>query len=210
LKTQIVPPVCPSCPACSSGACGSTCTNCGGKGGSGTLTNSGASLFDASGNPTTCDKLGFAGIAYDACGNKVRCNSPNSISGIVNNTVDTIGGTANKIIGTAGNVVEDVVDTTGNVLNTASNDITGLFKQSGSYRYGDNTNYVPNVPGNSNYGAVNVAGITNTNAHINQRSSPYYGTQNQTVDPYSYYGQLPNNGSANYMPITTDFSKFGK
>jgi hypothetical protein len=210
LKTQIVPPVCPSCPACSSGSCESTCTNCGGKGGSGTLTTSGASLFDASGHPTTCDKLGFAGIAYDACGNKVLCNSPNSISGIVNNTVDTIGGTANKIIGTAGNVVEDVVDTTGNVLNTASNDITGLFKQSGSYRYGDNTNYVPIVPGNSSYGAVNVAGINNTNAHINQRSSPYYGTQNQTVDPYSYYGQLPNNGSANYMPITTDFSKFGK
>jgi hypothetical protein len=29
------------------------------------------------------------------------------------------------------------------------------------------------------------------------------------IDPYSYYGALPSKG-ANYMPITADFSAFGK
>ena len=37
LKTQTIPPICPACPACPHGGNNSTCVNCGGNGGSGML-----------------------------------------------------------------------------------------------------------------------------------------------------------------------------
>jgi len=235
LKTQIVPPVCPSCPACSTGNCsGSTCSNCGGQGGSGTLSSSGVSLFDANGNPTTCEKLGANNFGYDASKNKVYCynnttsktsasgstsnntnnavsgltynnssggsnlnNNQNNVGGVFNNAVDEIGGTANKLIDTTGSIVSGVVNTTGGVLNTAANDITGIFKPSGNY--GGVSSAQP--------GSQNIIGSEPQG--INQRSS-YYGTQNQPADQYNYYGQLPTRGSSSYIPITADFSAFGK
>jgi hypothetical protein len=30
------------------------------------------------------------------------------------------------------------------------------------------------------------------------------------ADPFSYYGAIPKKGSSNFMPITADFSKFGR
>jgi hypothetical protein len=54
----------------------------------------------------------------------------------------------------------------------------------------------------------------NKNDKPNQRSTTYsqsgLGTNNQVNDPYSYYGQLPAKGKANYVPVTADFSRFGK
>jgi hypothetical protein len=35
-----------------------------------------------------------------------------------------------------------------------------------------------------------------------------YGTS--STDQYSYYGALPSKGNSNYMPVTADFSSFGK
>jgi len=266
LKTQIVPPVCPSCPMCTDGSCSnSVCTNCGGNGGSGILDKSGislfdacgnptscnklgpygiaydssknrvicgvydnqiqnnikakTSLFDASGNPTTCDALGPNGIAYDNCGNIIMCKDPNSLSGLLNNTVDTVGGVTNKIIGGVETVAGDVVSTTGDVLKTVSKDFTGLLKNN-PYQiqpsYGGNMNQ-PSYGGNMNqpYYGRNMnqpyyGGNMNQQSYggnINQQS---YGTQNQTVDQYSYYGQLPSNGNSDFLPITSDFSAFGR
>lgn len=37
-----------------------------------------------------------------------------------------------------------------------------------------------------------------------------YGTNTQYTDPYSYSGMLPAKSSSNFMPITADFSSFGK
>jgi len=252
LKTQIIPPVCPSCPACPNGSCGesnSSCTNCGGNGGSGTLTKTGVSLFDASGNPTTCEKLGSIGIAYDSSKNPVSCsslkdvpitntskvsnpepttvailktvtstaqNQPNSFGGVLNNTVNTVGGLANNIVGNVGSVAGGIVSTTGNVLNNAANDVTGIFKPGQS-----------NIMQGSRNGGINSMGQQSSPYGINTRRSlsspygtqlndgqqPYYGTQNQInnpVDQYSYYGQLPAKGDANFLPLTADFSAFGR
>ena len=223
LKTQIVPPVCPSCPACFDGNCsGTACSNCGGQGGSGTLSGNGISIFDACGNKTTCEKIGANKFGYDASKNKVYCynnnnvnnsnntntnnntnsagssnNNQNNVGGVFNNAVDEIGGTANKLIDTTGSIVSGVVNTTGGVLNTAANDITGIFKPRGNY--GGVSSAQP--------GSQNIIGSEPQG--INQRSS-YYGTQNQPVDQYNYYGQLPTRGSSSYIPITADFSAFGK
>lgn len=229
LKTQIVPPVCPSCPACSAnGTCGtaSACTNCGGQGGSGTLTQTGTSIFDASGNPTSCAKLGSTGVGYDASKNKISCanivsgvaasaaaapqiqtagaaasstikSGVNGVGDVVNTTVNKVGDVATNVVGAAGNLAGTVVKTTGSVLKTAADDVTGLFKSSG------NSNLQP----------------TNTDLTIRSAEQPkqsgtqrntYYGTHNQIVDQYSYNGQLTSRGSGNYMPITADFSAFAK
>jgi hypothetical protein len=45
----------------------------------------------------------------------------------------------------------------------------------------------------------------------NQINAPMIlGTQNQYSDQYSYYGTLPAKKQSNFIPITADFSKFGK
>jgi len=229
LKTQIVPPVCPSCPACSAnGTCGtaSACTNCGGQGGSGTLTQTGTSIFDASGNPTSCAKLGPTGVGYDASKNKISCanivsgvaasaaaapqiqtagaaasstikSGVNGVGDVVNTTVNKVGDVATNVVGAAGNLAGTVVKTTGSVLKTAADDVTGLFKSSG----------------NSNLQPTN-ADLTIRSAEQPKQSgtqrNTYYGTHNQIVDQYSYNGQLTSRGSGNYMPITADFSAFAK
>ena len=232
LKTQIVPPVCPSCPACSSnGTCGtaSACTNCGGQGGSGTLTQTGTSIFDASGNRTSCDILGPNGVGYDASKNQVSCANLNkgvaasaaaapqtqtagaaasaTIQGgivgagdVVNTAVNKVGNVASNVVGAAGNFAGSVVKTTGSVLKTAAGDVSGIFKPSGdSNKQGDaNDNQI-----------VRTQEQSQSKQSGTQRNS-YYGTHNQIVDQYSYNGQLTSRGSANYIPVTADFSAFAK
>jgi len=42
---------------------------------------------------------------------------------------------------------------------------------------------------------------------------PTYGVQNQSagpMNPYTYNGALSQKPSSNFMPLTADFSKFGR
>jgi len=193
LKTQIVPPVCPSCPMCPS-CNGGACSNCGGNGGSGTLAVGGNSVVRGDGISYRGD-----GISYNG--------RPNSVGGVINNTVDTAGGvvgagllgaglvgaaainTAGKAIGAAGQLAENVVD-----------DVTGLAKGAGS-------------------GVKDILTMRPTDVRkpvvINRTEGSFkspYGTTTgtQSGDQYSYYGALPSKGDSNYMPITADFSAFGR
>lgn len=232
LKTQIVPPVCPSCPGCASSSGSASCTNCGGQGGSGTLTATGKSIFDASGNATSCMNRPLATVVYDSSRNPLTCatvasgvastaapantantanaaaksdkatsstNGANGVGGVVNNAVNTVGGVATNVVGEVGNVAGDIVTTAGSIVNTVANDVTGLLKPSGQAA-----------------GAGAAAGAkTGAADSINPKQSgvqrnSYFGTQNQTVDQYSYNGQLPTKSASNFLPITADFSAFGK
>jgi hypothetical protein len=64
----------------------------------------------------------------------------------------------------------------------------------------------------------NPTDVSQNEDELNQRSTTYIspgsgtqGTQATSVnDPYSYYGQLPARGRANFIPITADFSSFSK
>jgi len=186
LKTQIVPPVCPSCPVCSTG----TCTNCGGNGGSGTLSNKGNTVVSGNSIPANNQNV--------SQNNQVNQNNQNNHNMNKNqnhhynhNNPNSIGGVVNRGIG----AVEHIAD-----------DATGLIKGFGSgvkdilmqgNRNGTN--------GNNPYGQVNRS--DNINRTEGAFNSPY-GTQN--IDQYSYYGALSNKGSGNFMPMTSDFSKFGR
>lgn len=180
LKTQIVPPVCPSCPSCPSVT--GVCTNCGGNGGSGTQGT------NTPGQPIT--------------------NSVNATAGVVNNAVNTsanllyAGASGTKdLVENTGSGVKDLVENTGSGIVNLAKSVGSGITQLGSPTDVSNKDSSNN---NRNYNdnTINRLGYYNSNGApvINQSS---------VTDPYSYFGAVPSK-PGNYMPVTTDFSKFGR
>ena len=188
LKTQIVPPVCPTCPTCPSTG---TCTNCGGSGGSGTKTTTGNSIVSGnnSGSNQNYSRLGSGTVESNANPDTIGGSltlSQYDLTATVEDVAKTGAGVVTGVAGTIGGVANNLISTTGSVLKP--NPMGGISTN------GQNT-----VDGTGN----------------NQRSTPGYtapglGTSNQYSDPYSYYGQLPPKGKTNYVPVTADFSRFGR
>ena len=190
LKTQVVPPVCPACPACP--ARSEICTNCGGNGGNGTLANTGSSVVNANGQPITrlTDSLGNTIVGTSrAAGQAISGTmgaAGQAISGTAGAAGQAITGTANV----AGNVITGTVGAVGNLASNVVGSATDLLKSTGS----------------------GITGLLNRSSSNNQHSN------NQTVlDPYSYQGQLnkprdlvATNTPAKYLPLTADFSAFGR
>ena len=119
---------------------------------------------------------------------------------------DTIGGSLTLMQYDATSTIEDVAKTGAGVVTGVAGTIGGvannLISTTGSV-------LKPNQ-----MGGIQNNGPNGPNAP-NQRSTPGYtppglGTNNQYSDPYSYYGQLPPKGKTNYVPVTADFSRFGR
>ena len=190
LKTQIVPPVCPTCPNCPS--CSGICTNCGGNGGSGTITGNvsasgttGAPIATATSNTinNTVSTVGnVAGKTVDAAGNVIG-GAAIGAGAVVGGVAIGAGEAVGDVASGAAGIVNNAINTTGNV----ANNLIGA----GQRGYGE-PGYGQSGYGQSGYG-----------------QSGYGQSKNVPIDNYSYYGALPPKGS-NYMPITADFSKFGK
>lgn len=188
LKTQIVPPVCPTCPTCPSTG---TCTNCGGSGGSGTKTITGNSIVSGnnSGSNQNYSRLGSGTVESNANPDTIGGSltlSQYDLTATVEDVAKTGAGVVTGVAGTIGGVANNLISTTGSVLK-------------------------PNPMGGISTNGQNTADGTGNN----QRSTPGYtapglGTSNQYSDPYSYYGQLPPKGKTNYVPVTADFSRFGR
>ena len=161
-----------------------TCPNCP-DGGGGTCTNCGGQ-----GGSGTKDNNGSS-----MAGGNATPTGP--VGSVVNNTVDAAGNVIGSTVNTAGSIVNTAIDTTGKVVSetvgAAANVANNLINAPG---------YVPPPPpmyGQPGYGTPPMYG------------QPGYGTQPgySTGADYSYYGALPPKG-ANFMPITADFSAFGK
>lgn len=213
LKTQVIPPVCPACPSCNYNA-GGACNQCGGNGGCGTKTNNGTSLVTG-GNAIrgAVDAVGdTAGGAVNAVGS-VAGDAVTAAGNVAGGAVDAAGNVVNKTVDTAGNVVNKTVGTVGNVATGAIGAATNLAT--------DVLGAVGNVLGAAG-NAVGAAGNGGQSGSMNQGSAP--GAMQQpaggqqppvsgstsTTDPYSYYGKLPAKNSNDFMPITANFSNFGK
>lgn len=191
LKTQIVPPVCPSCPSCTGNG---SCTNCGGQGGSGTLNADGSTVVN--GNTTLTNMPNTSAANYQMPPQTIQTPPDDNVKnqggtkgpGIINNTVDTAGKIVGGTVDTAGKVVGGTVGAVAGVANNAINTVGKILTQ-GEGSEGSNSLYSssgPPIPGQGQ--AVSV-------------STP--------IDNYSRYGALVSKGS-NYIPVTSDFSQFGK
>ncbi len=209
LKTQIVPPVCPSCPSCpscSTGTTGGVCANCGGNGGSGTLT--------TNGNTVVADTIRDKNIVRSAVGGAVNLGK-DAVGGAVDLTKDTVGGAVDlgkDAVGGAVDLTKDTVKGAVGLTKETVGGAVGLAKDT----VGGAVGLVKDTLG----GAVGLAkdvltpnpmyiGQTTNNSTGAQIGQPTYGTQTRNADIYSYYGALPSK-SSNFMPITADFSSFGR
>ena len=202
LKSSIVPPVCPSCPSCPS-SCNKdgVCTNCGGQGGSGTLS--------SNGNTT------------------LKIDTRTNIPGAVASLGGTVGDVANKALDTTG----DVVDEAGNLVKGAVTGTVGLAKDAVTGTVGLAKDAVSGTVGllkDAGSGVKDVltsrptqinsgASTTSTGtATADNQTQPYggkaYGSSSyggSGATNYNYYGAIPEKRS-NFIPITSDFSAFGK
>jgi len=208
LKTQIVPPVCPACPSCPANNKGNVCTNCGGNGGSGTQQFNGKDVY----------------------GNRI--NSPNSLGGVANNAIDDVTGIANNVIDTTGKGIAGAAslgkDTVSGAANLVTNAATGASNLATNAATGtvnlakDTVKGTVDLAKDTVKGTIDLAkdaayGITHLGeptkiGQNKQRNLNGQGQYNQSnhSDIYSYYGAVPDRGGSNYMPISSDFSKFGR
>jgi hypothetical protein len=202
LKSSIVPPVCPSCPSCPS-SCNQSgvCTNCGGQGGSGTLSSNGNTTIK------TDTRTNIPGAV---------ASLGNTAGDVANKALDTTG----EVVGEAGNLAKGAVTGTVGLAKDAVTGTVGLAKDVVSGTVGllkDAGSEVKDVltsrPTQINSGASTSATGTTT---ADNQTQPYggkaYGSSSyggSGATNYNYYGAIPEKRS-NFMPITADFSAFGK
>jgi len=213
-KSSVVPSVCPNCPNCSS-CSGGVCTNCGGQGGGGTSfgygqgqgqgqgqgrdpgpgriiydTGSGTKqLLEEAGSGTVglVRDAGAAGLGVAAVGAGLGVAAVEGGVGLAKDTVSGGVGLARETVGGTIDLAKSLgtgaVDVLGNKTPTQVGAPGNNTSESGEY--GDDRGEGGSA--RRNLGKQGIPGI----------------------DPYSYYGALPAKG-ANYMPITADFSAFGR
>lgn len=203
MKTQIVPPVCPSCPSCP--AIG-TCTNCGGKGGSGTQTTDGNSYLKDVGD--------YAKNAVGSAQDKAK----GVIMGTEDNVRDLITGTRDQVNLAAGSTVNIAKDTVSGAVGLGK-DIVGGTVGLGREIVGGTVGLGKDIVG----GIANLGRDQNNDVDRSGYSNSYGGSgsgsgsnqllpknNSSVVDQSNLYGAMPNKGKSNYMPLGSDFSKFGR
>jgi hypothetical protein len=172
----------PVCPTCPACTGNGVCTNCGGNGGSGTKTTNNAPISNLLENTGS----GAVRLVRDAG------------SGTVSLVRDTASGTvelAKDITsGTVGLVKDAATGTVSLVKDTASGSVE-LLKDVGK-------DIVDLVGGLTRPISNNLSATQSTTSSASTRYNP--GT-----DPTSYFGALPSKGG-NYIPVTADFSRFGR
>jgi hypothetical protein len=133
----------------------------------------------------------------------------------------------------AGALGSSAINTTGSVIKDVSKDVTGLaggagtgvkdvltqnqgrgqgFGPTNRSQTGDQSQLNSKLYGEDKTSSVGPDGkklaINRTEGAF---KSPYGTTTGtQSGDQYSYYGALPSKGPANFMPVTADFSAFGR
>ena len=230
-KTAIIPPICPSCAHSSGGVC----TNCGGNGGSGSNTGRKNKFSDflalygaqggayggaygpgggpgggprGSGIPGSDSERAYQ-MAKDAGSGTVGLVRDAGEAGLGVLAVGTVLG-AEAVGGTVGLAKEAVGGTVGLAKETVGGAI-GLAKEAGSGLTGVLKSNPMQLGGGGEGGVggpgLNGGGMQDTRQGQGTRGGK--GSSQNMIDPYSYNGALVSKGG-NYMPITTDFSAFGK
>lgn len=198
-KTQIVPPVCPACPTCPSSG---VCTNCGGNGGSGT-----SNVQQQQQQP---QQPGIVRSVADTTGR--------TITGVVDTTADVLKSTGS---GTA-DLLKSAGSGTTDLLKSAGSGTVDLLKSAGSGTYDfitgkwldENGNEQP-ANGRTPPQRASISGAQPPYGGGNRGNQQFRDGGGQGAgrmvppDNYNYNGALTEKGG-NFIPVTTDFSAFGR
>ena len=209
-KTQIVPPVCPACPSCPTSGGAGTCVNCGGGGGVG--------------------GGGIIGSAVGTTGN-VANNAINTAGGLVHEVGATAAGLAGYTLGSATGLARDTVSGTVGLAKDTASGTAGLARDAASGTYGAAKDVVSGTVGlgkdvvsgtvglgkdavNGTAGFIKSLGSGATQLSSGSGANPGYQGNPQyptgPLDPYTYNGALTKKPEANFVPVTADFSRFGR
>lgn len=219
LKTQVVPPVCPTCPSCPSS--GGVCTNCGGNGGSGTKHQDGKNILDRAvggtldvardtvggvtdlakttvGDATDLAKSAGSGasdLAKSAAGgaSDLAKSAAGGAVGLAKDTASGTIGVAREVAGGAIGLAKDVAGGAVGLVKDAASGVASVLPNVSLY---SSSPYVINGQPTTGYG------------YGGQVVPTVYNTRGN--DPYSMYGALQERSGGNYIPITADFSAFGR
>lgn len=236
LKSQCMPPVCPACPSCNcgttatSGPSPTTCVNCQGK-------NSLSSLIANSYTASDRWKQGGAGGGSGGPGpvtslitgtRDVLVGAENTVGNVVDTAVGgtallglgAIGGVAEvagdvtglggEVVGGTAGIANNLIDSVESIVNNAMNDLT--------QRIAPNTE-AP-LPPEEEEDLKKCKEDTHKKRH--KKTTPPPATQcaspavpggyqmGQGPGLNNYYGALGGRGASEFMPVTSDFSKFGR
>jgi len=191
LKTQMIPPICPACPACQTNT---TCTNCGGNGGAGVI----GGIAEGTGKVV-------GGIAEGA--GDVAEGAGKVVGGALAGTGSLAGG---ALLG-AGALVGGVASGVGSAIGGLGQGNHGQGIQ-GQGIQGQGIQG-QGIQGQGIQGFTLKTDPTRVGYYSGSNGQPQnvstgnsYGSY---IDKYSYNGALASKGG-DPMPVTSDFSKFGR
>jgi len=210
LKTKIVPPICPACPACPNFS--GNCLSCGNSTGSNyspsTSTTTSTSTSKTTSSPSSTSSTSSTSNSTNNNNRSIH-DGQNSVGGVINNTVNTVGDLGKTALVGAGMLGETALVGTGALAYSAGKGVTDLLHGN---RY--NNGYYNNYNYNQQNGGYRQNGGygQNTQMAIGQGAGiGGYGTnQSGPMNPYTYNGALSQKPSSNFIPLTSDFSKFGR
>jgi hypothetical protein len=147
-------------------------------------------------------------------------DTASGVGGFLKDTASGVGGFAKDTASGVGNFTKDTASGVGNFTKDTASGVGNFAKDTAS-GVGNFAKSVGN--GITSTSPTDVTTINNTtknnNRNFNDNDINRIGYQNASggpviqtssvTDPYSYFGAIPAKPS-NYMPITTDFSKFGR
>ena len=207
LKTQVVPPVCPTCPRCPHG--GGACTNCGGQGGSGTVGQAGSTLVGGGITGSVNNAVNTTGNLIGSVGTGITNTATNAVVGgtlLGAGAINTAGGLGGKVLDSGTGLARDTLG----LAKDAVSGTAGLARDAVSGTVGLAKDTVSGTVGLAKDVVSGTTGLlSNQQGSYSQGSQ---GSQNQqtNINSYSYNGTLPSRGSTNFMPVTADFSRFGR
>ena len=158
-----------------------------------------------SGICTNCGGQGGSGTISTTGNTIIQTDTRTNIPGAISSLGNTAGGIANKALDTT----ENIVDEAGNLIKGAVTGTVGLAK--------DTVSGAAGLLRDAGSGVKDVLTAHPTQINSRQNETQPYGgkTYGSTsyggsgATNYNYYGALPSK-SSNFIPITTDFSSFGK
>uniref|UniRef100_A0A6C0L7F7 Uncharacterized protein n=1 Tax=viral metagenome TaxID=1070528 RepID=A0A6C0L7F7_9ZZZZ len=237
LKTQIVPPV---CPACSTGSTCTNCGGQGGSGTVSQTgkTVVGGNKVGTGGRPENVSEKSSGTLSSNSGANTIGGVLNNTVDKVTDVAGAGLVGAGMAVGGVAlgaGALGSSAINTTGSVIKGVSKDVTGLaggagtgvkdvlmqnqgrgqgqgFGPTNRSQTGDQSQLNAQLYGQDNTSSVGPDGKKlDINRTEGSFQSPYGTTTGtQSGDQYSYYGALPSKGNANFMPVTADFSAFGR